>query len=451
MEGKQYRGLRRARGRFFFGRDERDSTKSQIRTDRFEDEIMEDNMNNKYRTWLFCAVTSAIVLLTLNACGQSKPGAGPQGVAPEVAVVNVQTERVPIFTELPGRTSPYLIAEVRPQVSGIIQKRLFTEGSDVKAGQVLYQIDPATYEASYSAAKAALARSEANIVSIRNRVERYKELVAINAVSQQEFDDASAALKQAEADVQVNKAATETAHINLNYTRIAAPIAGRIGKSNVTVGALVTANQPTSLTTVQQLDPIYVDATQSSANLLELKRHIAAGRIKGDGPNQTKVRLLLEDGTPYPLEGSLKFSDVTVDTSTGSFIIRMVFPNTKNTLLPGMYVRTLVHEGIIDKAILVPQQGVSRDPKGNPVAMVVGQEGKVEMRMLNVDRAIRDKWLITEGLKPGDHLIVEGMQRVRAGVPVKAVPFEAGQKNKLEPEKTVTPPAKTDQPAAKAQ
>jgi membrane fusion protein (multidrug efflux system) len=407
-------------------------------------------MKIKYGTLLFCAVTFPIVLLMLNACGKSQPGSGSQGSTPEVAVVKVQTERVSIITELPGRTSPYLIAEVRPQVGGIIQKRLFVEGADVKAGAVLYQIDPAAYEASYSAAKAALARSEANITSIRNRVERYKELVAINAVSQQEFDDASASLKQAEADIQMNKAATETAHINLNYTRIIAPISGRTGKTNVTVGALVTANQSTPLTTIQQLDPIYVDATQSSANLLELKRHMAAGRIRGNDPNQTKVKLLLEDGTLYPLEGSLKFSEVTVDASTGSYIIRMVFPNTRSTLLPGMYVRALIHEGIIDKAILVPQQGVSRDPKGNPVAMLVNQEEKVEMRMLSIDRAMGDKWLITEGLIPGDRLIVEGMQRVRPGVPVKAVPFEAGQKNKPEFEKTVTPPAKTDKPAAKA-
>lgn len=408
-------------------------------------------MKINYGQSVICALVAITVLIALNGCGKSQPGSGPQGGTPEVAIVTVQTERASIVTELPGRVSPYLIAEVRPQVSGIIQKRLFVEGADVKAGDILYQIDPATYEASYSAAKAALARSEANVISIRNRVERYKELVTINAVSQQEFDDASASLKQAEADIQVNKAATETARINLAYTRVTAPISGRIGKSNVTVGALVTANQPNPLTTIQQLDPIYVDATQSSANLLELRRHIATGRIKGDGPNQTKVKLLLEDGTPYPLEGSLKFSDVTVDTSTGSYIIRMVFPNSKNMLLPGMYARALIQEGIIDNAILVPQQGISRDPKGTPVAMVVDQEEKVEMRILNVDRAMGDKWVITEGLKPGDRLIVEGMQRVRPGVPVKAVPFEASQKNKPEPEKRVTPPAKKNQPAAKVQ
>jgi len=408
-------------------------------------------MKIKYGTLLFCAVTFTIVLLMLNACGQSKPVAGPQGVAPEVAVFTIQQERVPVITELPGRTTAYLVAEVRPQVGGIIQKRFFTEGSDVKAGNVLYQIDPATYETAHSAAKGALARAEANVISIRNRVERYKELVTINAVSQQEYDDATAALKQAEADVQVNNAATESARINLNYTRITAPITGRIGKSNVTVGALVTANQPTPLAVIQQLDPIYVDATQSSANLLQLKGHIAAGRIKGDGPNQARVKLLLEDGTPYPLEGILKFSDVTVDSSTGSFIQRMVFPNPKLTLLPGMYTRALIQEGVIDRAILVPQQAVSRDPKGNPFVLIVDGADKVEQRMITVARAIGDKWNVASGLAPGDKVIVEGMQRVRPGATVKVIPFDAGQKENVEAKKTANPPGKTVQPAAKAQ
>jgi membrane fusion protein, multidrug efflux system len=399
-------------------------------------------MENNNRLRLFGTVALISVVLMLTACGQSKQGGGPQGGTPEVTVVTLQPERVPIITELPGRISPYLIAEVRPQVGGIIQKRFFTEGSDVKAGDILYQIDAATYEAAYSAARASLARSEANVVSIRNRVERYKELVAINAVSQQEYDDATATLKQSEADIQVNKAAADTAQINLAYTRVTAPITGRIGKSNVTVGALVTASQPTPLTTIQQLDPIYVDATQSSANLLQLKRHIASGRIKGDGPNQTRVRLLLEDGTPYPLEGSLKFSDVTVDASTGSFILRMVFPNPKNTLLPGMYARALVQEGIVDNAILAPQQSVSRDPKGNPVAMVVDKESKVELRMITVDRALGDKWLITSGLTAGDTLIVEGTQKVRPGIPVKAVPVNTSNKEDQSVSKTGPIPAK---------
>ncbi|OPX94622.1 MAG: Multidrug resistance protein MexA precursor [Syntrophorhabdus sp. PtaB.Bin006] len=407
-------------------------------------------MKSKYGRTIFWTLALVTVFLMLTACGRSKVGNGAQGGAPEVAVVVVQPERVPVVTELPGRTSAHLIAEVRPQVSGIIQKRLFTEGSDVKAGQVLYQIDPATYEAAHAGARAALARAEANVVSIRNRVERYKELVTINAVSKQDYDDATAALKQAEAEVEANKAATEAARINLGFTRVTAPISGRIGKSSMTVGALATAHQGIAFTTIQQLDPIYVDATQSSANLLQLKRYMAAGRIKGDGPDQARVKLVLEDGTPYPLEGSLKFSDVTVDPSTGSFIVRMVFPNPKHTLLPGMYVRAIIQEGIAERAILVPQQGVSRDPKGNPVVLIVDGAGKVEQRVIAVDRAIGDKWLVTSGIMPGDQVIVEGTQKVRPGVPVKVVPFDAGQKGSTEAGKTTQPPAKPVQPAAKA-
>jgi membrane fusion protein (multidrug efflux system) len=400
-------------------------------------------MNTKYGQRIMCALAVLTVLLMLTSCGRSKPSNGSQATAPEVAVVVVQAERVPIITELPGRTSPYLVAEVRPQVSGIIKKRLFTEGGDVKAGEVLYQIDPAIYEAAYAGAKAALARAEANVMSIRNRVQRYGELVTINAVSQQDHDDAVAALKQAEADIEANKAGAETARINLAYTRVTAPISGRIGKSLVTTGALVTASQPTPLAVIQQLDPIYVDATQSSANLLQLKRNIAAGRIKGDGPDQTRVKLLLEDGTPYPLEGNLKFSDVTVDPSTGSFILRMVFPNQKNTLLPGMYVRALVQEGVVDRAILVPQQGVSRDPKGNPLVLIVDGSGKVQQRIITIDRAIGDKWFVSSGLKTGDQVIVEGIQKVRPGASVRVVPFDAGRKETSEA-------AKPDQPATKA-
>jgi membrane fusion protein (multidrug efflux system) len=407
-------------------------------------------MKIKYGRTIICVLGVLTTLLMLGACGQSKPGGGPQGTAPEVAVVTIQPQRVSVITELPGRTSPYLIAEVRPQVNGIIQKRLFTEGGDVKAGTVLYQIDPATYEAAYAGSKAALARAEANVISIRNRVDRYKELVAINAVSQQEYDDATAALKQAEAEIEANKASVENTRINLAYTRVTAPITGRIGRSNVTVGALVTASQPTPLAVIQQLDPIFVDATQSSANLLQFKGNIAAGRIKDAGPGQTQVKLLLEDGTPYPLEGTLKFSDVTVDASTGSFIQRMVFPNPKQTLLPNMYVRALIQEGVIDRAILVPQQGVSRDPKGNPFVLIVDGSGKVEQRTITVARAIDDKWNVSSGLAPGDQVIVEGIQRVRPGSPVKVVPFDAGQKDSPQAGKTVNPPAKTVQPAANA-
>jgi membrane fusion protein (multidrug efflux system) len=383
-----------------------------------------------------------VVGLITPGCGSKQ--AAPNPDIPEVAVVTVNPERVVLTTELPGRISAYFVAEIRPQVNGIVQERLFNEGSDVKAGSILYRIDPAPYQAAYNNAVAALARSEANLPPIRLKAERYRELIAVKAISQQDFDNAIAALKQVEADIEYSKATVESARINLAYTRITAPISGRIGKSNVTVGALATAYQGSAFATIQQINPIYVDATQSSATLLQLKRNIAAGRIKGTGPDQARVKLLLEDGTPYPLEGTLKFSEVTVDPSTGSFILRMVFPNPKYTLLPGMYVRAVVQEGVVDRAILVPQQGVSRDPKGNPVALIADSSGKVEQRMITVARAIGDRWLVSEGLNPGDRLIVEGSQRIRPGSSVKVVPFDAGRRDGPVAEKTVQPAAKAN-------
>ncbi|NPV04367.1 MAG: efflux RND transporter periplasmic adaptor subunit [Syntrophaceae bacterium] len=370
---------------------------------------------------LAAAVFAAVSLLAgcQNTAGKGPGQAGP----PEVAVVEVKPERIAVTTELPGRTSAYLIAEVRPQVSGIIQQRLFREGTDVKAGDVLYQIDPATYQAAYDSAKASLARAEANITAIRFRAERYKELVEIKAVSRQEHDDAMAALKQAEAEIAAGKAAVEAARINLGYTRVTAPIGGRIGKSSVTVGALVTANQPASLATIQQIDPVYVDVTQSSAVLLQLQKAMASGALRRDSANRARVRLILEDGTAYPMEGTLQFQDVTVDPTTGSFIVRAIFPNPKRILLPGMFVRAVLEEGVNEQAILVPQQGVSRDPKGNPLALVVDAEGKVQQRVLTVVRTIKDKWLVSDGLAPGDRVIVEGVQKVRPGMTVRAVPY----------------------------
>ena len=392
------------------------------------------------------AVVGIIFGLILSGCGQQSPtGRPPQGGPPEVAVVEVKQEKVAITTELTGRTSAYLVAEVRPQVGGIIQKRLFNEGGDVKAGSVLYQIDPATYQAAYASAKAALARAEANLTTTRLRAERYKELVAIKAVSQQDYDDITAALKQSEADVETGKAAVETARINLAYTRITAPISGRIGKSSVTEGALVTASQGSALATIQQLDPVYVDVTQSSANLLRLQQSMASGKLKRNGAGQAKVRLNLEDDTKYPLGGALQFRDVTVDPTTGSVILRIVFPNPKGVLLPGMFVRAVVEEGVNDQAILIPQQAVSRDPKGNPVALIVDAEGKVQPRMLTLDRAMGDKWLVSSGLAPGEWVIVEGMQKVNPGATVKAIPFDAGrEKNSGERKNTVPPAAKSN-------
>lgn len=400
-------------------------------------------MQIKQTNKIVVTIAVLVVGFMLSGCGKPQESAGsPPDSAPEVAVVVMQPERVPITTELPGRTSAYLVAEVRPQVGGIIKKRLFTEGSDVSAGEVLYQIDPAMYEAAYASAKAGLSRANANVTSVRSRMERYKELVAIDAVSRQDYDDSAAALQQAEADIEANKAALDTARINLAYTRVIAPITGRIGKSNVTVGALATAGQGSPFTTIQQLDPIYVDVTQSSANLLQIERNIAAGRIKHGGSAQARVRLLLEDGTPYPLEGTLRFSDITVDPSTGSFVLRMDFPNRKHTLLPGMYVRALVQEGVVDHGILAPQQGVSRDSKGNPIALIVDGSGKVRQRMLAIDRAIGDKWLVSSGLAPGDRVIVEGSQKVRPGASVNVVPFDDDGKGGPDAAKTARTAAK---------
>ncbi len=365
------------------------------------------------------------------------PAAGP----PEVAVVTIQPERTMLATQLPGRTSAYLVAEIRPQVNGLIRSREFQEGAFVKAGQLLYQIDPAPYEAAYNQAKAAVATAEADLVmaeanlpATRSRAERFKGLVAIRAVGQQDYDDAAAALRQAEANVETRKrvvesarAAVETARINLAYTPIKSPISGRIGISNITVGGLATAYQPTPLAIVQQLDPIYVDVTQASADVLSLRRRLESGRLKRNGSTQNKVQLFLEDGTPYSLKGTLQFQDVTVDPATGSVRLRMVFPNPRSVLLPGMFVRALIEEGVNEQALLVPQQGVTQDLKGNPVALVVGKDDKVEQRMLTVDRAIGNKWLVTDGLAAGDRVIVEGLQKVRPGVPVRAVPYTAPQ------------------------
>jgi len=401
-------------------------------------------------------------------CDTSK--SAPPPPVPEVATVTVAPERVALTTELPGRTSAHLVAEIRPQVGGILQQRLFEEGAEVRAGQALYQIDPAPLQAAQDNAAAALAaarkaadRARAGLAASRATVvkqqavvenarvnrKRYEDLLAEGAVAASqrdsmvtEADVAEATLLAAEAQVASDKeavaaadaavrqaeAALATARINLGYSRVTAPIGGRIGKSAVTVGALVTAGQAAPLAIIQQLDPIYVDVTESSANLLRLKQNLASGRLAGGGAHAATVTLLLENGTPYGRPGTLKFTDVTVDPTTGSFILRTLFPNPQRLLLPGMYVRAVVQEGVVEQALLVPQQGVSRDPKGNPVALVVDGAGKVEQRNITVVRALGDKWLVGEGLNPGDQVIVEGLQRVRPGATVKVVPFEAGPK-----------------------
>jgi membrane fusion protein (multidrug efflux system) len=382
--------------------------------------------------------------LLLIGCDRTQAQSPASPPAPEVATVTVQPQQIVLTTELPGRTSAYRVAEIRPQVNGLIQKRLFTEGSDVQASQVLYQIDSAHFQAALDTAKAALGKAEANLPSIRLRAERYRELLPDKAVSQQELDDAAAAEKQNLAEIEIWKAMVETARINLGYTHVTAPISGRIGRSNVTDGALVTAHQPVPLATIQQLDPIYVDLPQSTTELLRLRSRMEDGRLKHDGTNQKKVQLILEDGTAYTSEGTLQFRDVTVDPTTGSVILRVVFPNPKGLLLPGMFVRAVVKEGVNEQAILIPQQAVSRDPKGNPLALIVDAEGKVQQRMLTLDRAIGDQWLVTSGLAPGDRVIAEGIQRVRPGASVKEVPFGAGEKSTAGPENTLRPAAKSN-------
>lgn len=383
-------------------------------------------LNDGYKLLKWTAALMGLAsFLSLGGCakGSGRPS-GPTRV-PEVATVAIQPQNVELTTELPGRTSAYLIAEIRPQVNGIIQKRFFEEGSDVKAGQLLYQIDPAPFQVAYESAKASLGKAQASHTSVRLRAERYEKLLADNVLSQQEYDDTLAALEQARAEIDYWKAAVEAARINLGYTRVTAPISGRIGKSNVTDGAMVTAYQPTPLATIQQLDPIYVDVTQSSADLLRLKRNMETGRLSANEENRRKVRLLLEDGTPYSLEGMLQFRDVTVEPTTGSFTLRILVPNPQYLLLPGIFVRAVVQEGTAEQAILVPQQGVERTPKGEPIALVVDDTNTVQQRMLTLNRAIGDQWLVSSGLSAGEHLIVEGMLNVRPGDTVKVVPFEA--------------------------
>jgi membrane fusion protein, multidrug efflux system len=381
-------------------------------------------LKNNVDELLKSAAAFLTLIIALTGCGS---GAGQQGgppPIPEVAVITIQPQRVELTTELPGRTSPYLVAEIRPQVNGIIKKREFREGSDVKAGQLLYQIDPAPFQVALDSARASLGKAQANLPSIRLRAERYRELLTDRAVSKQDYDDAAAAMEQSRAEIAYWKSQVDAARINLDYTRVTAPIAGRIGKSSVTNGALVTAYQPASLATIQQLNPIYVDVTQSSAELLRLKRHFESGQLSSTGANSRKVRILLEDGTPYPLEGALQFRDITVDPATGSFALRIVVPNPNYTLLPGMFVRAVVQEGIAEQAILVPQQGVSRTPKGDPIALVLDGAGAVQQRPLTLNRAIGDQWLVSSGLHPGDQVIVEGLLKVRPGGPVKGVPWE---------------------------
>jgi membrane fusion protein (multidrug efflux system) len=383
-------------------------------------------MNNMQKKFMLVGAAAAVAALVA-ACGgkQAAPAPGNAQQAPEVAVFTVAPQALAMSTELPGRTAAFQVAEVRPQVGGLIQKRLFTEGADVKAGTQLYQIDAATYQAAFNSAKANLAKAKANLAAAAPKVERYKELVAIEGVSRQDYDDAVAAHEQAKAEVEAAQAALDSARINVDYTRVASPISGRISRSSVTPGALVTAGQATALTTVQQLDPIYVDVTQSSEELLRLKREMDSGAVKKtDG--QAKVTLLLADGSKYALPGKLQFSDVSVDPGTGNVTLRALFPNPKHDLLPGMFVRAVLGTGVSEQAIAVPQMGVSRNPKGEATALVLNKEGKVEQRVLQTGGTIGDKWLVKSGLEAGDRVIIEGLQKVKPGAPAVVAKTAAG-------------------------
>lgn len=356
-----------------------------------------------------------LALTTLNACSKSgQTAAGGGAPIATVTVVTVKSQSLSLKTELPGRATAYAIAEVRPQVGGILKRRVFKEGADVKAGEVLYEIDPALYQAAQSNSRAALAKAEANLVTIKLKAQRYAQLADSGVISKQDNDDVIASLGQAEADVTAARAALETATINLSYTRITAPISGRIGKSSVTAGALLIANQTTALATIQQLNPIYVDVTQGSADLMRLRRELASGALKrADG--KAKVTLILDDGSTYGQSGSLQFSDITVDEGTSSVVLRAEFANAGHEILPGMYVRATIEEGTQQDALLVPQQAVTRDPTGAATALVLTAEGVVEQRKLTIDRSVDNQWLVRQGLQADEQVIMEGGQRVKPG------------------------------------
>ncbi|EOF6134970.1 multidrug efflux RND transporter periplasmic adaptor subunit AcrA [Salmonella enterica] len=374
--------------------------------------------------------------LALTGCDDKQDQQGGQQM-PEVGVVTLKTEPLQITTELPGRTVAYRIAEVRPQVSGIILKRNFVEGSDIEAGVSLYQIDPATYQATYDSAKGDLAKAQAAANIAELTVKRYQKLLGTQYISKQEYDQVLADAQQATAAVVAAKAAVETARINLAYTKVTSPISGRIGKSSVTEGALVQNGQASALATVQQLDPIYVDVTQSSNDFLRLKQELANGSLKQEN-GKAKVDLVTSDGIKFPQSGTLEFSDVTVDQSTGSITLRAIFPNPDHTLLPGMFVRARLQEGTKPTALLVPQQGVTRTPRGDATVLVVGADNKVETRQIVASQAIGDKWLVTDGLKAGDRVVVSGLQKVRPGAQVKVQEITADNKQQA---------ASGDQPA----
>jgi membrane fusion protein (multidrug efflux system) len=372
-----------------------------------------------------CGLAAVCVSLFLAACGQARPATTTTPPPAQVSVVTVHRSSVPITIDLPGRTSPYLAAQVRARVDGIVLKRDFKEGGDVKAGQRLYQIDPAPYVAALSSAKAALQKAQANLASTTALLERYKVLVSANAVSKQDYDNAVAGQGQAAADVATGKAMVATAQINLDYTSVVSPIVGRSGPSLVTQGAYVQTSAATLLTTVQQIDPIYVDLTQTSVEGLQLRRDIASGQLKVTGPDQAKVTLTLEDGSQYAAPGALQFTDITVNQGTGSVTVRAMFPNPQFVLLPGMFVRARIQEGVVDNATLVPQVGVTHDPSGHATALVVGPDNKVAVRQLQLKGTRGDQWIVKDGLAEGDRVIVAGVQKVQPGALVQAAELSA--------------------------
>ncbi|MDB5821321.1 MAG: efflux transporter periplasmic adaptor subunit [Herminiimonas sp.] len=374
--------------------------------------------NKTPRRATFVAATLAIIGLV--GCGPTKQAA-PAPQTPEVAVVTVHRANVPVTIELPGRTSPYLMAQVRARVDGIVQKRTFQEGADVKANQPLYQIDPAPYRAALDSAEATLQKMEANLATTTAQLERYKVLIGGNAVSKQAYDNTVAAQRQAAADVAASKAAVSTARINLGYTNVVSPIAGRSSTSQVTQGAYVQGGAATLLTTVQQIDPIYVDLRQSSAEGLRLRRDMASGQLKLDGPNQAKVGLTLEDGSQYPLAGTLQFSGITVDPATGSVIMRALFPNPKNVLLPGMFVRARLEQGVNENALKVPVPAVAHNPQGQSTVLVVGPDNKLAQRTVQAKSIVGDSWVVDAGLNDGEQVVVSGGQKVQPGTLVKVV------------------------------
>lgn len=446
----------------------------------------------KYRClrWTMTAAFLSCVL-PLGGCGnpQGAPGGAPTGGGmplPEVSLMTVAAQQITLTTELPGRTSGFLVSEIRPQVSGLIQKRLFTEGADVKAGDLLYQIDPAPFQSALDSAtanldaakraaeqaKAALgvsvanvARQQATVALAKTDLQRAEDLLKDKAVSTSDRDHAATDLDVAQATLRATeaqvesahagiaaaesaigqaKAAVESAQINLNYTKITAPITGRVGRSTVTDGAIVTAYQPAPLATIQKLDPIYVDVTQSTMDLAKLRERVEKGHFQDAGTEQKKVKILMEDGTVYPMEGTLGFRDVTVDPTTGSVILRITITNPDGVLLPGMFLRAVIEEGVLDQAILIPQQAVSRDPKGMPLIMTVGPESKVVPKPIVVERAIGDQWLVSSGLVPGDRVIIEGLQKARPGTPVKEVPLPTDKKENASPGNTPQPGPKSN-------